>query len=327
MLDQARLIIVGGAGYIGRALSSYCRKQGTIPIIFDLGLFGDPHPSLQYIRGSCFDWDLLKATIKEGDIVIHLAGISNDPGYDKSLDTSLLYDVKNFDRYLKILADQRIRGLVFASSCSVYGEQDEGWVDESTSLKPLTQYARDKALSEEILAKYQDRVNIQILRAATVYGRSERMRFDLTFNRFMQEAAQGRAIQVLGPHRFRPSVNIEDLSRFYFILQRHLATLKSGSIWNFAFENRTLIESALIVQKHFRAPEPFIDGGIDQRSYRVNSHKVQNYFKFQPDFDLHRACVEFGSFPEDYRTVNKFVYQEILEHRSKSQSGSVARKF
>ena len=181
-----KILITGGAGYVGSALVPKLLKSGYAINVIDLMIYGETlpeHENLQIFRSDIRDIQKLKASLEGVEAVIHLACISNDPSFelDKNLGKKINFDI--FEPMVKAAIQAGVKRFIYASSSSVYGVKSEPNVSENMSLEPLTDYSKFKAMCEEILIKYKSEDFTPIvIRPATVCGFSPRQRLDLVVN-------------------------------------------------------------------------------------------------------------------------------------------------
>ena len=211
-----RILVTGGAGYVGAVLVPALLARGCKVRVLDLYVFGDDvldavrdHPGLEQIRGDLRDQDLLRRSLAGCDAVIHLACISNDPSFelDPALGRSINYDA--FFPLVQLSKKHGVKRFIYASSSSVYGIKEEENVTEELELKPLTDYSKYKALCEDVLLKERGPgFATLILRPATVCGYSPRLRLDLSVNILTNLAYHKREITVFGGEQRRPNLHI-----------------------------------------------------------------------------------------------------------------------
>ena len=259
-----KIILTGSHGYIGSVLRPKLAEHEVITM--DACYFGGSPTFKQDIR-----------TVKElpkADAIIHLAGIANDPCGE--LDAKLTWEVNTLGTLF--LAEAAIRAgiprFIFASSASVYGLKDNKPVTEETSLEPVSDYNRTKMCAERIVLSYADKMNVQIVRPATVCGVSPRMRLDVIVNMLtMQALTKGEIIAHCGEHGgelMRPHCHIEDMTDLYCWL---LAHPEVSGVYNAGFENLSVM--ALAGQICAQVPAKLsVTRTADKRSYCVDSSKL-----------------------------------------------------
>ena len=202
MKPISRVLVTGGAGYVGSVLVPKLLDAGYKVRVLDLYIYGrhvldivKDHPNLEQIQGDIRDQALLKRVLPGCDAVLHLACISNDPSFELNpeLGKSINYDA--FGPLVDVAKDSGVRRFIYASSSSVYGLKDEPNVTEELDLRPLTDYSKYKAMCEEVLlAKREPGFVPLILRPATVCGYSPRLRLDLTVNILTNHAVNNKKI-------------------------------------------------------------------------------------------------------------------------------------
>lgn len=290
-IDQKkRVLVTGGAGYVGSALVPKLLSDGFDVTVLDLFLYGDhvldpvaKHPGLRLVRGDMRDRDTVRASLQGATDVIHLACISNDPSFE--LDPSLGKAV-NYDCFPMLVDEALAAGVsrfVYASSSSVYGVRDEENVTESLELQPLTDYSKFKAMCEEVLlAKAEPGFTTLILRPATVCGYSPRLRLDLTVNILTNHALTNHAIRVFGGNQMRPNIHIDDMTDLYVQSLKWAEDKINGQIFNAGYHNRRVIEIAESVRSIVGDDVKIaIEPTDDNRSYHISSEKIHRELGFQ----------------------------------------------
>lgn len=334
-----RILITGGAGYVGAVLVPRLLAEGYQVRVIDLFLFGDHlwdgvknRSFLEEIHGDIRDSSLLENVLEGCDAVIHLACISNDPSFElnPALGRSINYDA--FSPLVRISKEKGVRRFVYASSSSVYGISDASNVTEDHPLKPLTDYSRYKALCEPILLNEQSpKFTTLVLRPATVCGYSPRLRLDLTVNILTNHAVNLRRIQIFGGNQLRPNIHIDDLVDLYVSLLEWPDEKIAGKVYNAGYENLSVRELAqkvkTIVEKempHLAPIEMITTPTDDHRTYHISSEKICRELGFRPKRmiedavrDLARAF-QMGKIPNpmtDARYYNIKTMQEFQKKR------------
>ena len=215
---------------------------------------------------------------KNFDIFIHLANVANDPAGD--LDSKITWEINVL--HSKLLIEFAIKNnfkkFIFASSGSVYGVKKERKVHEDLDLVPISDYNKTKMISERVLLSYKDKINLKILRPATVCGYSPKMRLDLSVNMLSMQALSNKEITLFGGSQIRPNLNINDMVSAY------LHMIKDNSkniIYNVGNENLSLREMSLLIQKIIPCKIKVLKIS-DVRSYRLDSSKLlKTGFRFR----------------------------------------------
>jgi nucleoside-diphosphate-sugar epimerase len=282
-----KVLITGGAGYVGAALVPALIARGDEVVVVDLFLYGDdvldPHPSLCLVKGDIRDLDLLRRELRGCTDVIHLACISNDPSFE--LDPELGKSI-NLDAFEPLVVESKKAGVsrfIYASSSSVYGIKSEPNVTEDMSLEPLTDYSRFKAECEQILRRYQSpEFTTVTIRPATVCGYSRRQRLDVVVNILANQAYHNREITILGGGQLRPNIHIDDMVDAYLVLLDVDSSLISGEVFNAGYENQTVNDIAEEVRSVI-GPDVRLTRkeSNDNRSYHISSAKIQDRLGFR----------------------------------------------
>ena len=266
-----KILVTGGCGYKGTVLVPKLLATGHKVVALDTQWFGNyltPHPDLTLVKGSVLDIDDID--LRDMDAVIHLASIANDPcgDLDPALtwETSALATMQIADK----AARSGVKQFLYASSGSVYGIKDEDQVTEDLELKPISEYNKTKMVSERVLLSYTDRMDVQIIRPATVCGLSPRMRLDVSVNLLTMQALENGEITVFGGNQVRPNVHIEDITDVYL---HFLANPEFTGIYNVGFENISILDIARTVTEFVPAKVTVTESN-DPRSYRINSDKL-----------------------------------------------------
>ncbi len=285
-----RVLVTGGAGYVGAVLAPKLLNAGFAVRVLDLCIYGEhvldtSQEHLELVQGDLRDAALVDRALRDCDAVIHLACISNDPSFE--LDLELGKSI-NFDCFRPLVEASRRAGVqrfVYASSSSVYGVKKEDKVTEALPREPLTDYSRFKALCEDVLLEYQSPdFTTVIVRPATVCGYSPRLRLDLTVNILTNHAVNNRKIRVFGGAQHRPNIHIEDITDLYVQLLQLPADAIGGKTWNAGYENASVEEIAHTVRGVVgdENVEIGFEPTDDLRSYRICSEKIERDIGFTP---------------------------------------------
>jgi nucleoside-diphosphate-sugar epimerase len=283
-----KILITGGAGYIGTVLTSALLNRGYQVDVLDLFWFGDYLPQSKNLRKIRKDVRQIKSVdISEYDLIFHFASVANDPCAD--LDASLCWDISVTSSFE--LADHAVKcgvkRVIYASSGSVYGIKEEEKVTEDLTLVPISVYNKAKIASERIFLSYKNDLNVQIIRPATVCGLSPRMRLDVAVNLLTMQALKNKSIKVLGGEQSRPNIHIMDLVAVYLYM---IDNPNLRGIFNAGFENLKIIEIAKKIANITNA-KINIQESNDPRSYKVDSSKLLKS-GFSPNFGVDFAIDE-----------------------------------
>ncbi len=292
------ILVIGGAGYVGTHLVDKLIEKNYKVTVYDLFIYGNfffKNKNLNLINGDIRNLQKLKTVINHNfDCVVHLACISNDPSFDLNPDLGKSINFDPFEELVKISKESGVGRFIYASSSSVYGVKKENDVDESFSLKPLTDYSKYKAMCEDILQKYNDKnFTCCIVRPATVCGYSKRQRLDVVVNILTNLAYNTGKITIFGGPQLRPNININDMTNAYIFLINQKAHLISGEIYNVGFENCSVDILGDLVVKNINSTVDIEHVKTnDNRSYHISSKKIQSTLGFKNNYSIEDAIKE-----------------------------------
>ncbi|MFE7524099.1 NAD-dependent epimerase/dehydratase family protein [Kitasatospora sp. NPDC057542] len=277
-----RVVLLGGAGYLGTAASHHLTALGHDVTVVDGLIYhrGDDPAALlprtaRFVHGDLRDADLLARVSTDAEAIVHLGGIVGEPA--SQLDEQLAVELNYASPMIaaEAAAGAGVGHYVFFSSCSVYGLH-EGTVNEDTAPNPLGIYARTKVLAERRLPEVLGGTALTSLRLATVHGASPRQRLDSVVNKMASHAASTGRIPLNGGAQRRPLVHVGDVAR---VLAGVLEQRLTGA-WNVGSdeENHTIGDIAATVADV--VPGAVIDRGperdeADARDYRVSFASLQ----------------------------------------------------
>jgi nucleoside-diphosphate-sugar epimerase len=293
-----KVLVTGGAGYVGSRLIPRLLEAGHEVRVFDLYLFGEEglagsrgNPRLSEVHGDLRDPIAVKHAMVGMDTVIHLACISNDPSFelDPDLGKSINYDC--FPGLVRAAKDAGVTRFVYASSSSVYGVKQEEHVTENLSLEPLTDYSKFKAMCEDVLMDAREPgFETLILRPATVCGYAPRLRLDLSVNILTNHAVTNRKIRVFGGNQVRPNIHVEDMCDLYLQTVVLPGEKIDGKVFNAGYYNQTISEIAETVRGEIGEDVAIaVEPTNDHRSYRINSDLIERELGFRAKRDIATA--------------------------------------
>ncbi|WXG40379.1 MAG: SDR family oxidoreductase [Candidatus Freyarchaeum deiterrae] len=322
-----KVLVTGGAGYIGSVLSRILSENGYEVTCLDRLFFGiDPIKNIaDRIRLVKDDIRWFKPNILRGlDAVLDLASLSNDPSGELDPQKTLDINYRGRVRVAKLSKKYRIPKYVLASSCSVYGFQ-EGNITEESNLEPLTTYAKANALAEEeILPLNDDSFSVTVLRQATVYGLSQRMRFDLAINGMVLDFFKKGKISIMRDGKqWRPFIHVKDTSNAFIKVLEADSELVKGQIFNAGSneQNFQIYNLAELIAESIDLPFTYEwYGSPDKRSYKVDFNKINETLNFKPSQTPKEGAKEIyenlknGKVNgDDPRTITVQWYKHLLE--------------
>ena len=326
-----RILVTGGAGYIGSVLIPKLLERGHQVRVVDRMFWGLPHyaemPGVELVNA---DVRKLPEGVFEGiDAVDHLAGFSNDPTAEFSPDANWQMNAVATDTIANLCREAGVRRLVFGSSCSLYDGADniETVLDEEAALAPRGAYATSKHYSEEALLRHAgDDFEPVILRQATVFGASERMRFDLVVNAFVKDAlVRQRLILHGGGRMYRPLISVNDLSDAHVACLEAPTELVAGEVFNAVGENYQVRELAEVVANalvKLGKPVALEDGPLPRivRNYKCSGEKLRKRLDLElpttPAVAVEDLVERYGKVPVEQLGHPKYyniAWMELLE--------------
>jgi len=292
-----KILITGGAGYVGSVLVPYLIQKNYRITVLDSMFFGNHlnrHPNLDIVIGDIRDKVLINKIMPGHDIVIHLACVSNDPSFELNPKLGKSINLDAFTPLVESAKNNGVNRFIYASSSSVYGIKEESNVVEDMDLLPLTDYSKYKAECELILSKYSSNdFIVTTLRPATVCGYSPRQRLDVIVNILTNLAYNKRKIIVHGGNQLRPNIHIKDMVTAYYAIINADKNKINGEIFNVGYENKTVIELAEIVKKTIGEDVSIVvENTDDNRSYHISSEKIKKVINFFPKYNIVDAVVD-----------------------------------
>ena len=300
MNEKGRVLVTGGAGYVGSYLVPKLLAAGYPVNVLDLYLYGEEvldevrdNPNLREFRGDLRNPKIVDSALEGCVSVIHLACISNDPSFElnPTLGKSINYDA--FRPLVQAAKRKGISRFIYASSSSVYGIKETPNVTEELPLEPITDYSKYKALCEAVLEEEREPgFATLILRPATVCGYSNRLRLDLTVNILTNHAINNGKIRVFGGSQRRPNIHIEDMTDLYIHSLNSPAEKIDGGIYNAGYENHQVMEIAEMVRGVVGSSvEIAVEPTNDLRSYHISSERIADQLGFTPKHSIPQAIL------------------------------------
>jgi len=280
-----RLLIAGGAGYLGSVLIPKLLERGYKVDVVDLFWFGNHLPR----QAGILNKDIFQLTTEDlepYDQVVFLAGLSNDPMAEYSPSKNFIFNAAAPAYLAYIAKNAKVKRYIYASSCSVYGYTENELYDESRAVSSSYPYGISKLQGEQaVMQLASDEFSVISLRKGTISGYSPRMRLDLIINTMFKTAVKDRTITVNNPSIWRPILSIEDAATAY--IRAIEANSKISGIFNLASGNYTvgevgdLIKSAVEDRLNIRV-NLCIKHIEDFRNYKVSTDKAANVLSFHP---------------------------------------------
>lgn len=309
-----RLLITGGAGYLGSVLCKVLLDKGYRVTCLDNFIFGQnslmdccPYETFEVIRGDCRDENLMAKVMKDKDVIIPLAALVGAPLCDKDKTGAMSTNLEAIRLVCRLaLPSQRI---LFPVTNSGYGIGEKGkFCTEDSPLKPITLYGETKVKAEQVVL---DRGNAITFRLATVFGVSPRMRMDLLVNDFVYRAVTDRTAVLFEGHFKRNYIHIRDVAKVFVHGIVNFEKMKDKP-YNVGLEDANLskVELCQEIQKilpHFVYLEAPIGEDPDKRDYIVSNARILAT-GYRPDWNLESGIRELI---KCYTIVRKSSYANI----------------
>ena len=285
-----KVLVTGGAGYIGSVLVRQLLNKGYSVRAFDSLKFGGDalidvmlNPDFEFMLGDVRNADDVKKALEGIDGIAHLAAIVGDPACkkysDEANETNWAASVALFEAAEKA----GVKRFVFASTCSNYGKMSDpnSFVTETSELNPVSLYAELKVKFEKYLLeqKKDSKICSTALRFSTVYGFSPRIRFDLTVNEFTRNATIYGEQEIWGAQFWRPYCHVDDLARAVVLVLESPEEKVRANVFNVGtteenYNKGMIIEEVCKVVPNVKVN--YVDMNEDPRDYRVNFDKIKN---------------------------------------------------
>ena len=323
-----RVLVTGGAGYVGSVLTRMLLDEGFDVTILDRFFFGkesleEISDQIRLVKG---DTRWVDSSIMRGvDAVIDMAALSNDPVGELNPEMTLDINYRARVRMSKFARKRGVRRYLLASSASVYGLKNRVCT-EKTRVHPLTTYAKANALWEAgALPLANKKFCVTALRQSSVYGISKRMRFDIAFNNMVLSVFKGGKLPIMRDGtQVRPIIHIKDTCRAFISVLKAEPDLVNGQVFNAGSndQNYQIFELARMASKSVGAPFRYKwYGSPDFRSYTVNFDKIRTTLGFKPKFTPTDGAREVfnglkkGVIASDEKTVTIQWYKRLQEYQ------------
>jgi nucleoside-diphosphate-sugar epimerase len=295
-----KTLLIGGGGYVGTTLSDYLLRNNHKVISIDRFIYDNEDAISPFINnknyssiiGDFSNYKLLDSVINDVENVVLLGGLVGDPITKKYPKTSYQINELAIKKCIDYFDDKKISKLIFISTCSNYGLISENVLaNEEYELSPLSLYAKAKVNIENYLLSKKSLVNYSgiILRFATAFGISNRMRFDLTISQFTRELFVNKELVVFDENTWRPYCHVNDFARLIEIVLGSKKELIDFEVFNAGgtennYTKKMIVEALL--EKIPNCKIHYNQNDSDPRNYRVDFSKVKKRLNFTPEYDL-----------------------------------------
>ena len=304
---QQKILIVGGAGYVGCVLVRELLEHGYAVRILDRLYYGEEGLADVRDRVELIQADMRRMpsdVFQNIAVVINLGGLSNDPTAEYNPEANYEMNTLAAIRLAEQCIANGVPRYVLASSCSIYdrgvgNDELDVLLDETSEVYPKAAYSSSKREAEvKLLEMKSERFVPVILRKGTIYGFSPRMRYDLVINTFVRDAlSKGFITLHFGGEMWRPLVDVRDVAQAYILALQADVEKVSGQIFNVVYRNFRISELALRACEALKSVGVQCDLRPDYsyrgvRNYRVSGKKIERMLGFRPKVDIQESVVD-----------------------------------
>lgn len=295
-----KILVTGGAGYIGSVLTRQLLEKGYHVRVLDSLMYGgEPiidmfnYPNFEFVKGDVRNRADVEKALEGIECVAHLAAIVGDPACAVDPELSRSINLEGSKLLYNVANEKGAKKFVFASTCSNYGKMDDpdAYVTEESKLAPVSLYAETKVATEQYLMSQSkgNHCKPTCLRFSTVYGLSLRPRFDLTVNEFTKELALGRELVVFGEQFWRPYCHVYDLARSVVTVIEASEDKVAFDVFNVGDTSENYQKQMIVEEIKKQIPTAnvkYVSKNEDPRDYRVNFSKIKEQLGFKLMFTV-----------------------------------------
>jgi len=321
-----KILITGGAGYIGTSLTTLALKKGFKVIALDNLKHSKTQFIKQFIKNKHYtffkcdinDLNKFEKILKKEkvNIIVHLAGIVGDPASKLQKKLTKLTNVVSSKKIFLLSEKYNVDKFIFSSTCSNYGIVNSKLLaNENSKLKPLSLYAKTKVDFENFMIEQSKKIKMHlvIMRFATVFGVSDRMRFDLTINQFTRDLYFNKKLNIFGQNTWRPYCHVKDVSRAIIYSIDSIRKINIFNVGNSKqnYSKKIVLDAIgkFIPLKNLTYSKQEIS---DKRDYKVNFTKINKQLKFKTKYNLNFGIKEVIVFLKRKRKDN--LYSKIYSN-------------
>lgn len=323
-----KIAVTGAGGYIGTQIVRDLLRNNYEVLLIDRFFFGIDTVA-EFLKNKSVTIlkkdirDLEEKDLQGIEAVCDLACLSNDPAGE--IDPALTYAINRDGRIHVARTAKRagVRKYILSSSCSVYGKGEELKLTENSKTNPISVYAKSTLEAENQIFELQDlNFSVTALRNATVFGLSNRMRFDLVVNLMTLTAFQKSRIIVMGGGlQWRPLVHLSDVSQAFQLVIMSDESLTRGHVFNVGLDNFQVKNIAYLVKERLplHIDIDFAPDDVDERNYNVDFSKIEKLLNFKAKMKIEDGIDEIynalrlGKVDTSIKTSTVQWYKSILE--------------
>jgi nucleoside-diphosphate-sugar epimerase len=291
---EKHILVTGGAGYVGSVTCEALLGAGYRVRVLDSLMYGGKpllglvRPGFSFVNGDVREAEVVDRALEDIDAVVHLAAIVGDTACSRQPKLAKEINHSAAIQLFRLASNRGVKQIVFASTCSNYGKMNDSnfYVDEDSVLAPVSLYAETKVIVEkELLSASKDgNPAVTVLRFATVFGLSPRMRFDLTVNEFTMELMTKRSLVVYGEEFWRPYVHVRDVARAIALVINSPSEKVAGKVFNVGDTTQNYQKKSVVELIRTQIPGDLKTQSVhkeeDPRDYRVSFERIHRVLGF-----------------------------------------------
>jgi len=301
---QKNILLAGGAGYIGTVLTDFFLENNFKVICVDSLIYSQKECIKGFLNNKNYEFiesniaNINQDILKKVKNVIILSGLVGDPitkKYPEDSEKNNFHEIKFF---INSCNKKNLDKLIFISTCSNYGIVPEGVLaDENYELRPLSSYAKHKVEIEKYIMSLDGKIDYSptILRFATAFGLSSRMRFDLTVNQFTKELFDKNKLEIYDQETWRPYCHVKDFARLIDIVIKNPKEKTHFQIYNAGSDENNFTKKKIVEEIINVIPDSkfvFSKNDVDKRNYKVNFNKVKKELNFSTKYSVQYGIKE-----------------------------------
>lgn len=298
-----KVLVTGGAGYLGSVLTGKLLEKGDVVTVLDIAMFGAegllPYfgkQNFKFIKGDIRDKKLLQLIFKEKfDSVFHLAALVGEPACDNNTKIASEINHKATITLGNLAKKNGVDRFIFTSSSSNYGvSRPNQLADENSPLNPLTFYSKTKVEAErDLLPLNSHEFAVCVVRLSMLFGLSPKMRFNVLINEFARDAYFGKDLIVYKEDSWRPYTHTEDAADAFVAISQAKKDLIAGEVYNVGTENYRKKDLIKLIHKYIKKVKIIRKGGeANNRDYKVSFEKLKRVLNFSPQKSVEEGVRE-----------------------------------
>ena len=310
-----KIVILGSEGYIGTTVVDFLLKKKNYNIKGIDNLIYSQSKKFKNLKNYNFQKLDIRNQKKTAEVckdaycVVILAGLVGDPITKKYKKLSTSINLHGIKKLIKNLNKINIKKLIFVSTCSNYGIKKNKLLKENAKLEPISLYSKHKVIIENYLLKNNFKFSKTILRFATAFGLSKRMRFDLTVNEFVKTAFLRESLEIYHGQTYRPYCHVIDFAKIIHLIIDSPIEKINGEVFNCGSNknNFNKIQIANMIKKKFKFLNiKKVSKNLDLRNYKVDFSKIQKFMGIKNKFiSVEKGISEIKNYLKSYSKKKK----------------------